>query len=69
MEICGDPACSEGEAGIEYVLDEEAAGHGPEAGEQLAVIHDRANSENAASAQPMGKIDPQEPGWTKRVSR
>lgn len=42
----------------------------PVHGDQLAVIHERADSDDAASAastQSMGKMDRQAPGWTKRV--
>lgn len=44
------------------------AGDGAVAGDQLAVIEERAGSEDAASAQSTGKIDPQAPGWAKMRS-
>ncbi|XP_048542188.1 uncharacterized protein LOC125521180 [Triticum urartu] len=55
---------SEGDNG--EALDE-AEGEAHFDGDQEAVIQDQTDSADGCSAQSTGKVDPQAPGWTKRV--
>ncbi|XBJ09043.1 uncharacterized protein [Aegilops tauschii subsp. strangulata] len=57
---------SESEGDNEEALDQ-VEGEAHFDGDQEAVIQDQIDSADGCSAQSTGKVDPQAPGWTKRV--